>query len=176
MKEDTTPFDRLAFSLESLLVQRFHATPSIISKQTVGLHSIGVMHIAAFICGGTANMSKELIVACLCHDQSELMTGDIPFTMKRDFPEIREVLNTAEGAYADAFLIQEPELSAEEKRILKFADQLEGMWWTLLHEPSRTVFGVWQASVGNMLKNVQDLLPRHRERVEDFITKLTHHP
>lgn len=107
-------------------VVRFHAVPGV-DKQKNSEHQWGVALIVATI---KPDCSKELILAALTHDSAEIVTGDIPFTVKKARPDIKPLLKTMENSFERENGI-EFTLSQEEESVLKIADTLEGMNYCL---------------------------------------------
>ena len=159
--------DRLHLTLDSLHVARFHATPRV-KPQSLGLHVSGVALIATYIYGGVHNVTGKFILACLTHDQEELLSGDIPFTAKRDFPALQRVVQQMEAAYNQAFLVRGLELTEAEHLILKAADMLEGMFYTSTYEHGDRVFLNWRRSMEQLTTSqlFQHLLaPAEQQRI-----------
>lgn len=121
---------RMANVLESGEVQRFHAVPSV-PMQSVAQHAWGVTVMATFI---KVDPSPNLAMACLVHDAPELYTGDIPFTAKREIPEMADLLAIAENHYEKEFLFSMPRITEAERLVLKMADMIEGLRWAVLNE------------------------------------------
>lgn len=70
-------------------VVRFHNHAGI-DKQRNSEHQWGVALIVEHI---YPNASKALILAALTHDCAEYYTGDVPFPVKKDCPELSAVLH-----------------------------------------------------------------------------------
>lgn len=119
-------------TLESGKVVRYHCAPTV-RPQTIAQHSWNVAVLALFI---TDNLcSRNLLLECLMHDTGEYITGDVPFTLKRDNPAIREFLHNQElSARRTELLIPELSLTLEEVAVLKVCDTLDGLIWCALHE------------------------------------------
>lgn len=132
---------RAATTLEAGRVLRYHAVPSV-GSQNIAHHSWGVAVICLYLTGGKA--SSELLVEALMHDTAELFTGDIPFTVKRDRPDIKDTFDLMEDDAREAELLIPPQhLNDRDRALLKLADTLEGFIWcrkTELHGP---VLGRW---------------------------------
>lgn len=111
-------------------VERFHAVPEIPS-QTVGAHTYGVL-VLAFEIGGELDGSSLRYM--LYHDAPEIYTGDMPFSVKRDFPQLRKELEKVEDEVQDLSLNRVARVDDRTKLILKFADLLEGYRYALLYE------------------------------------------
>lgn len=108
--------------LQSSGVSRFHAVPGL-APQTIAQHSWGVAVLCQYF---KPKCRKELILAALTHDCTELVTGDIPSTAKWQSPELKTILDKIESETEQEWGIAF-ELNPEEKRLLKLCDGLEGM-------------------------------------------------
>lgn len=108
--------------LESGDVVRFHATPGV-DKQKNSEHQWGVALIVSNI---YPSCSKELLLAAMTHDCAEIVTGDIPFTVKKGHPELKQVLSNIEFIHNTGMGIVF-NLNDFEESVLKMADTLECM-------------------------------------------------
>ena len=173
--DEVSDLERLRLTLESTLVRRFHAAPSV-RPQTVGQHCAGVAFIATYIYGGQDHVPKEVLLACLSHDQEEIFTGDIPFHTKRDFPKMRQLCYEMESVYNQSFMIRGLTLTPLQSFILKLADQFEGMFWTSFHENGRMIFNAWEQSVRYLLDGAffeRELSQSEKHRVRELFDRLT---
>ena len=102
-------------------VKRFHTTYRA-QEETVGHHSANV---AAILLRLAPDCSRNVLVAALVHDVPEVYTGDVPAPFKWDHDLIAEGLKEGEQAYAEANGIPMPELTAEERKLLKLADMMD---------------------------------------------------
>lgn len=102
-------------------VKRFHTVNTLITE-TVGHHSHGVAMMCLVF---KPDCSKELLVAALMHDLAEHQTGDIPSPAKKQYGIGAQVDELEERLMREVGLHM-PELSDEEKRILKLADIAQG--------------------------------------------------
>ena len=113
--------ETLDFIIAGAEVKRYHTVTTLISE-TVGHHSHGVAMLCLLF---KPDAERELLFAALCHDLAEHQTGDIPSPAKREFgiggrvDELEERLMSYVG-------IHMPNLSTEDKRILKLADIAQG--------------------------------------------------
>jgi 5'-deoxynucleotidase YfbR-like HD superfamily hydrolase len=121
-------------TLDGGRVIRYHAVPSCHNPlQDVAQHSWNViillMHITDFKCGA------NLLMEAAMHDTAELMTGDIPYTVKRDNPELKKTLALLEKKHRREDTIHDEfALTPEEKALLKVCDTLDGFIWCAKHE------------------------------------------
>jgi 5'-deoxynucleotidase YfbR-like HD superfamily hydrolase len=119
-------------TLESGKVTRYHCAPSV-RPQSIAHHSWNVAMLAVFVTDSIC--SRSLLIECLMHDTGEYVTGDIPFTLKRDNPELRTYLHKVENDARHREMILGPMyLSDAEAAILKVCDTLDGIIWCVLHE------------------------------------------
>jgi hypothetical protein len=130
-----TPGDELIRamrSLESGNVMRYHAATTVLEKGTVGLHSWGVAVLCLYLTNGKA--SAALLAGAVMHDSAEMITGDVPFGVKRGSKEVKKLFDDLENIAYENELMPMPELNLQELAILKIADTLEGLSWTAKHE------------------------------------------
>lgn len=132
---------RCLATVESGGVQRYHAVPSVLSKQRVDSHAWSVTMIVLCLTDGQA--SRDLLLHALLHDSAEIVTGDIPFTVKRQCPEMKHLLGELEDTAHRYHLFPLPALTEEEEQVLKIADTLDGWRWCQLHEPRGPVSDRW---------------------------------
>lgn len=133
--------DRCLATVESGGVQRYHAVPSVLSKQRVDSHAWSVTMIVLCLTDGQA--SRDLLLHALLHDSAEIVTGDIPFTVKRTNPAMKKLADEMEAeAHADV-LFPLPPLPHDDLAVLKIADTLDGWRWCQLHEPRGPVSDRW---------------------------------
>lgn len=100
---------------------RYH-TMACIHPQTVAEHSWNVARIYT----ERYKMPRaEVYFYILYHDVAEVITGDIPFLVKRRYPHLKEVLNEAEkDAYKQLTIIL-PKLTDTEMKQIKICDLIE---------------------------------------------------
>lgn len=135
-------------------VVRFHAVPTI-TKQTVGHHSFGVAAILVALGMMVDPEDRWVVSNAILHDAAELITGDMPFTVKRSSPEIKAIMDSMElKADTDHFL-PATRLSKRQSLFLKLADMLEGLRWCLVgHERGKLIVALrWNDAICQMLKD-----------------------
>jgi 5'-deoxynucleotidase YfbR-like HD superfamily hydrolase len=104
-------------------VRRFHAKP-MIKDETVAEHQHLVAWIATLVSGSPR---AELLLACLSHDLPECDLGDLPSPAKRLMQLEAAYQREEANIYKAAGMPNYYELlTAEEKIILKFADNVAG--------------------------------------------------
>jgi 5'-deoxynucleotidase YfbR-like HD superfamily hydrolase len=102
-------------------VARYHAWPTI-TKQTVAHHTWNVVRLLLEIC---PEAPRHVLVAAQYHDAAEVATGDVPFHVKRRWPEVKAAMKVAETAVQHLIAPLTPELSPVEEALLKAADLSE---------------------------------------------------
>ena len=106
-------------------VKRYH-TSELLKEEKVGQHTFNMLNILMILTD--RQMTNKLMMACITHDMGEYMTGDIPSPVKKLAPELRATLNELEDkAMREAHVGWFPELSEWEYKLLKFADNLDGL-------------------------------------------------
>ena len=132
--------NRALLTLESGEVTRYHAVPTV-QPQNLAHHQWNVAVIGLFL---WPTMRKELLVELLHHDTGEVVTGDIPYTIKRDYPELKRMLSVIEhDTRHDQLMVAPMDLTPEETALLKMADTLDGFIWCAKHEQRGPVEARW---------------------------------
>lgn len=117
----------LELALRGGMIKRFH-TEDMLHQESVAEHSYGVAHIAYYLTEGV--MSGRLCRMCLCHDVSEIATGDIPAPVKWRHPILGSALEAVEEDFNSEFGFIHS-LNDDEKVVLKWADSLQLMWFCI---------------------------------------------
>jgi len=73
-------------------VERYHTWPSG-SRQTVASHS---WQLARIVLSVWPDVPKSVLVEVLFHDVGEVGTGDVPYPVKKDNPEVGRILSRVE--------------------------------------------------------------------------------
>ena len=115
-------FDQTEIRWNAGRVSRWHAHPTV-HDQTVADHTYGVLQWLTFIVPPAA-LTKRMMLAALNHDIAEIFTGDIPFTAKRLYPDLKQALDHAEVDIHERLGANWVLLDAEVSAI-KFADLTE---------------------------------------------------
>lgn len=108
------------------LVKRYHTWP-VIREQTVAEHTWHVLRIYDQLFGLP---SVNLVRAVMYHDVGEVKTGDAPFPVKRENPDLKAAYDRIEADHRHKLLRgddPEDKITADEHRRLKMCDLLE-MW------------------------------------------------
>jgi 5'-deoxynucleotidase YfbR-like HD superfamily hydrolase len=119
---------QLHFLRRSAKTQRFH-TETLIRAQSVGEHSYGVAWLCWMLTNGEP--SAALLMHAIAHDAAEHCTGDIPAPVKRGSDAVKSHFDSAEQDALKGAGICLPPLSEHEELVLKLADSLEGLLYTL---------------------------------------------
>lgn len=114
-------------------VRRWHCHPDLChTVDPISGHSARMGILALHLWG--AGASRDLLVACACHDLGERATGDVPWHAKRDCPELAGLLDVLENRARTAMGMFY-EVSADDFRRLKFLDRLDAYLWAKHHAP-----------------------------------------
>lgn len=117
------------------LVMRYHTWPTL-TQQTISEHTWQLLRIYIEIFGPPPPLVTYYITY---HDAPELKTGDAPFPIKMENPDLKEILDRIEKkTFLEMLGKDMPELSMEEKVRVKICDLIE------MHE-----FGVHERFLGN---------------------------
>lgn len=108
------------------LVKRYHIA-QLIGEQNTGAHSWGV----AVICMLFWPDRTELLRAALVHDLGEQKTGDIPASLKKDNPELEDMLSRAEEDHLHTLgVLRHLRVLSESDQVrLEIADRLEAIFF-----------------------------------------------
>lgn len=171
-KVPLAPIDRALTTLESGLVSRYHAAPSV-PPQSVAAHSWGVAMLLVHIVGDPKLLSKELLLEALAHDTGEIFTGDIPFSFKRARPELREILHEEETKAREIYtLVTAQTLTEREQALLKIADTLEGLIWTRTQERGNFICNRWHGALSAAREKFERLVNEEEwERIDQLVTR-----
>jgi hypothetical protein len=127
-------------------VSRWHANPVEalrLSGDTIDAHQKRcVVLIRALI----DNPPDTLIQAALHHDDPEKWLGDMPFTAKRDFPELAAAYARAEEWVIAREGIPQP-ANEWECRVIKFVDRLDAYLWAGMHAPTVLADDDWEECI-----------------------------
>lgn len=124
MNKYTESYYRLMELRDGGAVKRTH-TCRTLRDVNVAEHSHGVAMIVLAVHQTEGSMpSANLLAAALCHDLSELATGDVPAHVKRQNPEIKAALNGVSTAWEHRMRVRF-DLSKDEQDLLLWADRLE---------------------------------------------------
>jgi 5'-deoxynucleotidase YfbR-like HD superfamily hydrolase len=104
-------------------VRRYHTWP-VVHQQTNAEHQWNVARIVLAIWPGAP---RQLIFAALFHDIGELATGDLPYPVKKDNPDLKKTCDEVEHSHhlkmCMPWSLPTPTTCAGlDKRVLKLAD------------------------------------------------------
>lgn len=113
-------------------VSRYHTWPHL-RQQSVAEHSWQVMRIVLTI---YPMAPRDLLIHCMAHDVGEIGTGDIPYPIKKENPDLKEIMDELEAETLSAMTLKwnfpsGAALSPEEKLIFKLAEFIEMWEWAL---------------------------------------------
>ena len=148
--------NRFLLTLESGRVTRYHACPTV-APQTDAAHAWGVALLCIYLTGG--NASAELVADALLHDSAEIVTGDIPYTTKRESPELCVALTAIEDRAQRERLMPRYQLTETERAIEKLADTLEGWLWCRKTEHINFIGRRWRVALARALSRFKDCVP-----------------
>ena len=117
--------------------QRWHVQPSLASTgDRVDGHSarVGIL-ILHFHPGASA----ELLRAALVHDLGESQAGDVPYPVKKKYPDLSQKLEEIEAITLAGMGMIMPKLTKHEQEIFRFCDRLDAYLWALHHRPLMVV-------------------------------------
>ena len=115
-------------------VKRYHSWP-VLQTQTNAEHTWNVLRIFIAIFGAP---SPNVTVRIVHHDSAELLTGDPPFPIKRDHPELKRIYDALEHKFEETSGILYGDVSREDALRIKVCDLIE-MW----------EFGLVETNMGN---------------------------
>lgn len=108
---------------------RYHTWP-VLHRQSNGEHTWQVMRIYTQIWG---SMLPEVSAHILWDDAGEMVTGDLPFPVKKNNLELRKIVKVLEAEALSGMGVSQPLLHPVAEARIKVADLLE-MWEFGLHE------------------------------------------
>lgn len=150
-------------------VSRYHVWPHI-RQQSVAEHSWQVMRILLAI---YPMASRGLLIYCMAHDAGEIGTGDVPYPIKKENPDLKVIMDGLETETVSAMTLKwnfpsKVTLTPEEKIIFKIAEFIEMWEWALKEQLLGNKFAEVVAS--RCLKEAHDLC----NKVDPTIADTTH--
>lgn len=146
-----------------------------IKDENIAEHSFYVCANVLTICkayGINDSMKAKALEFAVVHDIGELSTGDVPYPLKRDFPEMKAALDSAEKKYiervwpqfSDSFetLLTEEKTWTTEALILKLADTMSVLQYTEN-----------ELLLGNNDSDMAFINENAYERIDDLVSRLT---
>lgn len=116
--------DRVIALRDAGVVKRSHTCRTLVDRN-VAEHSHGVAVLVLALYQEAGGMpTPYLLAAALCHDLSEIATGDVPAPVKREHPDLKGVLNRISYAWELAMNVRFG-LTDEEQSILLWCDRMD---------------------------------------------------
>ncbi len=116
-------------------VRRWHTNPDLChTVDPIGWHSSRMAILALQI---WPDCSRDLLVACLCHDLGESVTGDVPFGEKNAFHTAREMQALHQMGLGVPVI-------DDDARRLKYLDRLDAYLWAKHHAPHVLIRQDWR--------------------------------
>ena len=137
-------------------VRRYHTWP-VHRQQTVAEHSWNVARIVSTI---WPEAPANVLLYCLFHDVGEIATGDIPFPVKAENPELKTVLDRLEGEAVDAMGLPPHPINSLWRGRVKVCDIIE-MW----------EFGTDEELLGNVM--AQPITNRTFDKMKELMEALS---
>ena len=119
-----TNYRRVELARRAGRVSRYHGQ-YLARPENIAEHTFGVMNILVIMTGG--QLSANLLITALYHDGGEYISGDMFSPIKKLVPGLRETCNALEKEGTDETVGPLPELTAWEYKLLKVADNLDGL-------------------------------------------------
>jgi hypothetical protein len=124
-------------------VRRWHCHPDLChTVDPIGWHSSRMAILALHF---WPDCSRDLLVACLCHDLGESVTGDIPAPAKRAH-DICDILAEIEGEAIFAMGMGFS-LSLADMHRMRYLDRLDAYLWAKHHAPHVMTQYDWRKSL-----------------------------
>ena len=137
-------------------VSRWHASPVEalrLSGDTIEAHQ---SRCADLIRDLWPDAPETLIQAALHHDEPEKWLGDMPFTTKRDFPQLAREYRKAELLVIKQHNIPQPATAWDEYQV-KLVDLLDAYMWMLKHAPACEFEPDWVAAWSDIMQRAETL-------------------
>jgi 5'-deoxynucleotidase YfbR-like HD superfamily hydrolase len=115
---------RVTLSRRAGRVTRYHGQ-YLTRPENIAEHTFGVLNILTIMTNG--QLSQALLLNALYHDGGEYISGDMFSPIKRAVPGLREACNELEKQGTDETIGELPALTEWEYKILKVADNLDGL-------------------------------------------------
>lgn len=157
----TTYIDNNATVRNAGDVIRYH-TRKVIHRQDVANHTWNVMRIYTERYGIPR---AEVYVYILYHDVLEIVTGDIPFQIKRNVPAMKQASLLAEQHAMATIKIPYVPITAEERHRVKVCDLLE------MREYAEIEIAYGNAFADDIIHNIDQALKMMNEEVTDDYSK-----
>ena len=136
------------------LIQRYHANPHLARfGQTLSQHQwgCGILLMELY-----PDCILNLLKAVQTHDAAELHVGDLPYDFKIIHPDIAASHAKVEAEYLEK-MGHNYDLTADEKKWLKFVDRLECLMFCQHHLPVLLESAEWVNGANNVFERAADL-------------------
>ena len=152
-------------------VERYHTWP-VIRRQSVAEHSWQVMRVWVQIYG---DLRADVANYILWHDVGELVTGDLPFPIKRNSSTLKEIMDDLEFKARDEMRVPYTNIMESDRNRVRICDLVE------MYE-----FGVYELMMGNTfggpimtdtrdeINKMVEYLPE-KEKVKDHMYTVSRH-
>lgn len=119
-------------------------------------------------------LPPEVSTYILWHDAPEIVTGDLPFPIKRDTPELAEILSVIDDETRAATGWPSPEVSPLWKKRIKICDLIEmhEYGWVELRQGNRFALPIVNDTREVVYKLAADLSPEDAEVIERFMVEI----
>lgn len=117
-------------------VKRYHTWPAI-TQQTVAEHCYHCMRIYYEI---WHELPPQVAAYVLYHDSGELVTGDLPYPVKKNNPDLKAAADRVEALALETLGVKLPDLDRLEKNRVKACDLIEML-----------EYGFYELRLGNKL-------------------------
>lgn len=115
-------------------VIRWHASP-VPEMRNCGDNIKGhQLRCADLVCKLFHKPPRTLCDAILWHDQPEVILGDMPFTTKRDFPQLSAAWDLAEHDVIERYDVPQP-ANQWESDVLKLVDRMDAYMMVQVYAP-----------------------------------------
>jgi len=102
-------------------------TQMVLHQQTIGEHTFSALAILDLV---APDCSKNVWRALLYHDMPEAQTGDVPAPAKWENPKLENALKMVEARIFRELGLSF-DLTIEEKRVVKYVDLMDLIWFTI---------------------------------------------
>jgi 5'-deoxynucleotidase YfbR-like HD superfamily hydrolase len=124
--------------------RRWHTNPDLChTVDPIGWHSSRMAILALQL---WPDCSRDLLVACLCHDLGESVTGDVPWGIKQKAPDLAELLGIEERNALGDMRLDFP-INGQEYERLKYLDRLDAYLWAKHHAPHVLTHPDWREAL-----------------------------
>jgi 5'-deoxynucleotidase YfbR-like HD superfamily hydrolase len=146
--------DRVLALRDAGVVKRSHTCRTLMDRN-VAEHSHGVAMLVLCLYQHAGGMpTPYLLAAALCHDLSEIATGDIPAPVKRGHPDLKKTLNRISHAWECEMNVRFG-LTDEEQHLLLWCDRMDFALYAL--EEVTMGNGYFKEYLGRIIQWIKDM-------------------